>query len=119
MGPDGDNARKFLVADQDSVFASVVWQPNGQGIAYLKVTGGENSIETRDLQSTLRTVIWADLNLQDFCFLPNGRIIFSRARGFYEAADADLWGIKLDLSTGKPKAKPVQLIAWPSSTSSF
>src|SRR5437773_919316 len=66
MGPDGDNARRFLVADQDSGFTRVMWQPNGQGIAYLKITGGDNSIETRDLQSRLGTVIWADPNLQDF-----------------------------------------------------
>ena len=115
MGPDGDNARRFLVADQDSGFTRVMWQPNGQGIAYLKITGGDNSIETRDLQSRLGTVIWADPNLQDFCFLRDGRVIFSRVRGYYEATDADLWGIKLDLSTGKPRARPVQLISWPSS----
>jgi Tol biopolymer transport system component len=53
--------------------------------------------------------------LQDFCFLREGRVVFSRARGYYEAADADLWGMNLDLSTGKPREKPVQLISWPSS----
>jgi len=116
MGPDGDNARRFLVADQDSGFSRVMWQPNGQGIAYLKITRADNAIETRDLQSRLGTIIWADFNLQDFCFLRDGRIIFSRTRGYYEAADADLWEIKLDLSTGKPRAKPVQLITWPGSS---
>jgi len=112
MGPDGDNARRFLVADPDSAFARVLWQPNGQAIAYMKVTHGGSSIETRDLQSTSRTVIWADIYLVDFCFLRDDRVVFSRTRASY---DADLWEIQLDLSTGKPRAKPVQLITWPNS----
>jgi serine/threonine protein kinase len=120
MGPDGDNARRFLVADQDSGFTRVMWQPNGQAIAYLKITCCEdNSIETRDLQSRLGTVIWAEPDIKDFCFLRDGRVIFSRGRGYYEAADADLWEIKLDLSTAKPRAKPVQLITWPNSALQF
>jgi len=115
VGPDGDNARRILVADPDSGFLRVVWQPNGQGIAYLKITRGENSIETRDLKSKSGTIIWKDPYLQDFCLLRDGRIIFSRARSYFELTDADLWEIKLDLSTGKPKAKPAQLTNWPNS----
>jgi hypothetical protein len=115
MGPDGDNARRVLIAEPESGFARVLWQPSGQGIAYLKATDGDNSIETRDLQGKSRTVIWTDPNLQDFCFLRDGRVVFSQTRGSYEAADADLWQIKIDLSTGKPRAKPVQLTTWPSS----
>jgi hypothetical protein len=65
------------------------------------------SIETCDLTGRNRKVVVpsTDLWLQDYCWLADGRIVYSRQESS-GSGDANLWQISIDVRTGKPTGKP-------------
>jgi serine/threonine protein kinase len=123
MGPNGEGARRLLAADEDTFFMRVVWQPDGDRLAYLRVhvtspDHWQNSIETRTLQDAQATTILSDPQgfVQDFCYLPNGKVVYSKLRSFSDPqinSDSDLWEINSDRITGRPQGDPIRLTSWP------
>ncbi len=67
MGARGEDPHKLVVAEQDEGFAGVVWSPNGQRIAYLRLHQEPNkfqcTIEDRDLKGGRPTLILSDPKL--------------------------------------------------------
>ncbi len=109
IGPNGEDARKILEAPQEAWFGSLVWSPGGQRIAYIKYDAEAAKIETHDLSGGATKLILSDPKLQDFCWLPDGRIIYSLGRlALFVPIESNLWQIKVDSRTGEPADKPRQ-----------
>jgi serine/threonine protein kinase/Tol biopolymer transport system component len=123
MGREGDNPQKVLALGENEWLSAVHWSPNGQRLAYLRAQGTlesyqQSSIETSDLKGANRTlVVSADPNVQleGFCWLPDGRIIYSR-RESPDSPDDNLWQIGIDGQAGTPTGKPKRITQWAGSS---
>ncbi|GEM_PF-1784668 len=67
-----------------------------------------STIETCDLKGSKRTVVsherrWVD----DFCWLPDGRILYSRQEFSTASGASNLWQIGDDPQTGSPRGQPI------------
>jgi serine/threonine protein kinase len=119
-GVNGQVPKKVTEGDESTGFTQVVWSLDGSRIAYLavhQVSGAfECDLETRDLQGGPAVLVTAGGNLcknpQGFWWAPDSRLIFSRAETDPNANDSNLWEVKLDPRTGKPKADPARLTNW-------
>src|SRR6516162_982847 len=87
MDSQGSNPQKALaLGENESAYwnQSIRWSSDGQRLAYIKVRhtadGYQCSIETCDLKGARQTVVLSspDLVVRDLCWLPGGRIIYSR-----------------------------------------
>ena len=83
MGSQGDNPQKVLGLGENE-WLWLHWSPDGQRLAYIRAQRTPEryatSIETCDLKGANRTVVVSDPDLfrEDFCWLPDGRILYSR-----------------------------------------
>ena len=83
MGNHGDNPRKVFSATAAEKLYSVHWSPDGERFAYIRTQinteTSPTSLETYDLKGTSRTVVVSSpVSLEDFCWLPEGRIVYSQ-----------------------------------------
>jgi len=120
MGPNGEDPKKLLAGDENTFFGKLVWQPDGDRLAYLRVhvtslESSQNSIETRTLGDGEVTTILSDPqgNVQDFYYLPDGKIVYSKLRASVIDSDSDLWQINSDRISGRPVGHPLRLTSWP------
>jgi len=121
MDSQGSNPQKVLALGENEVLKDVKWSPDGQRLAYIKARrtaeAYQCSIETCDLKGTSRTVVLSspDLALENLCWLPDRRIIYSRqeSRG---SNDEGLWQIGINDHTGMPIGTPKHIAHWPGST---
>ena len=125
MGSQGDNAQKVFAPAENEWVSSVDWSPDGQHLAYISERCTPErclwSIETCDLKGASRRVVVSadpDLGLRDFCWLADGRIVYSReespASSWLDlgSSDENLWQIGIDTHTGAPAGKPKRLTQW-------
>src|SRR5271167_2539165 len=98
--------------------------PDGQRLAYIIMqrdpeTGVwlsrryRTSMETSDLKGVNRAVVVSDSgpSLEGFCWLPDGRMIYSRQESL-DSSDDNLWQIGIDTRTGAPTGKPTRITQW-------
>ena len=123
MGIHGDNPQKVLALEEHELLNNVHWSPDGQRLAYLKGQHTEtphsaslpvrSSIETCDLKGARRTVVvpYSNLWLSDFCWLPDGRIVYSW-RESLDSLESNLWQIEVDTHRGVPTSKPKRITQW-------
>jgi serine/threonine protein kinase len=114
MGSHGENPQKVLTLGQDESLGNVHWSSDGQRLAFIS-RGRLDSIETCDLNGANRRVFVTERDpkatLQDFCWLPDKRIIYSRT----ESDDSDssnLWQVGIDTRSGRTASKPKRLTQW-------
>ncbi len=119
MGSQGDNPQRVLALGEKEWFsdnANVFWSPDGQRLAYIRVERTpekeQTAIESCDLKGANRRVVVseADDSLVDFCWLPGGRIVYSRRETQF-SNDCNLWQIGVDHS-GMPSGKPQRITQW-------
>jgi eukaryotic-like serine/threonine-protein kinase len=117
MGSQGDNPQKVLALGENEWLYTVHWSPDGQRLAYLRFRGisdvYQTSIETCDLKGASRTVLVREAErwLVGFCWLPDGRIVYSRLESV-RSSDENLWQIGIDTHTGAPTGKPKRMTQW-------
>jgi eukaryotic-like serine/threonine-protein kinase len=109
MGIFGDNPQRILAVGAHEWLQWVHWSPDGKRLAYIKSLGSSNrpqtALETCDLRGKRVTVVVpVNLVLNDFCWLPEGRIIY--------AQDGNLWQIGIDNHAGTPTGKPKSITQW-------
>ena len=113
---DGNDQRRILAAQPGEVFNQVAWAPDGQRLAYSKVlagTGYVSAIESVSLKGGPPTRVVSSPKLQGFCWLPDGRIVYSLRQYVQLGADSDLWEVRTITQTGEPTGHPRQLTNWP------
>jgi eukaryotic-like serine/threonine-protein kinase len=124
MGSQGDNPQQVLALGGNEWLDSVHWSPDGQRLAYIRLRqrspGGARQgvvIETCDLKGANRTVIVsdADLSLDDYCWLPDGRVVYARQES-PDSNDDNLWQIGFDGQAGTPTARPKRITQWAGSS---
>ncbi|MGB7434867.1 MAG: hypothetical protein WBW49_05550, partial [Candidatus Acidiferrum sp.] len=93
------------------------WAPNGQRLAYSKGLAGTgiyvSAIESVGLKGGPPTRIVSSPKLQGFCWLPDGRIVYSLRQSVMTGADSNLWEVRTNTQTGEPTGDPRQLTNWP------
>ena len=117
MGSQGDNPQRVLALGENQWFDTVHWAPDGQRLAYVRwrrtLEGYKTSVDTCDLKGANRTVIVSDPDvwLRDFCWAPDGRIVYSRQES-PGSDDDNLWQIGIDAHAGTPSDKPKRITQW-------
>jgi serine/threonine protein kinase len=117
IGSQGDNPQKVLALGENEWLYSVHWTTDGQRLAYIKghrtLERVQASLETSDLNGANRTVVvWdPDLWLGDFCWFPDGRIVYSREEPS-GSSDYNLWQVGIDNHRGAPTGKPKRITQW-------
>jgi len=117
MGSQGDNLQRVLALGENEWLGSVHWSPDGHRLAYAKWQRTperyKTSIETCDLKGATRTVVVSEQEvwLHDFCWLPDGRIVYSRQESTF-SDDDNLWQIGIDSQAGTPTDKPKRITQW-------
>ncbi len=118
MGSHGESPRKLLTAGDQSGFTGIAWSPVGNRIAYgnMHQQGDATtvSVESCDLNGVNKTIILSDDKLEEFAWVPPGRLIYSRnVEGYSTDYTADnLWDLKVDVRTGTPQGKARRLTDW-------
>ena len=116
MGDKGEKPRKLVAAPVGEGFDRVRWSPDGQRIAYMKSysQGGKagDAVESLALTGGAPTRILYDPRLQDFCWLPDGRLLYSLGQEIVLGSESNLWAIKTDIRTGKPNGEPGRITNW-------
>ena len=114
---DGNDQRRILAAQPGEDFNEVAWAPNGQRLAYSKGLAGTgiyvSAIESVSLKGGPPTRILSSPKLQGFCWLPDGRIVYSLRQSVMTGADSNLWEVRTITQTGEPTGDPRQLTNWP------
>ncbi len=114
---DGDDQRRIMTAQHGEYFNEVTWAPNGQRLAYSKGLAGTgiyvSAIETVSLKGGPPTRILSSAKLQGFCWLADGRIVYSLRQSVMTGADSNLWEVRTITQTGEPTGDPRQLTNWP------
>ena len=116
----GQNPRIIADEKEGAGFSQLVWSPDGNRIAYLKIDANferfECSIENRDLQggTPVRVLTSEKLcqNPQGFWWARDGRFIFSLAESGPNSNDSNLWQVRLDSRTGQPHDQPSRITNW-------
>jgi serine/threonine protein kinase len=116
MRPDGGEPHKIYDAEPNTSISQVMWSPNGQRIAYLKVdnAGTVGLIESRDLSGRAPAEILRaspTSPLIGFLWLPDGKIAYSLAKD-RSLNTCDHWQMGVDSSTGQPIERPKQMANW-------
>ena len=117
MGSQGDKPLKILAVAEDERLDAVHWSPDGQRLAFIRYwhrsDRSQYTIETCDLNGARRTmVVSADLFLNDFAWLRDGRIVYARQDSL-DTGDVNLWQIGIDNHAGTPAGKPKRITQWP------
>lgn len=114
---DGANQRHIMTAQHGEYFHQVTWSPDGQRLAYSKALAGAgiyvSAIESVSLKGGPPTRILSSTKLQGFCWLPDGRIVYSLRQSVMVGADSNLWEVRTITQTGEPAGEPRQLTNWP------
>jgi serine/threonine protein kinase/Tol biopolymer transport system component len=116
MGSQGDSPQRVLALGQNERLVSAGRSPDGRRLAYIRVERSpekqQSSIETCDLKGADRTVVVseADRNFEDLCWLPDGRIVYSRQE-VAQSPDDNVWQIGID-RRGLPTGQPRRVTQW-------
>jgi eukaryotic-like serine/threonine-protein kinase len=113
MRENGEDARRLATADDGYSFERIDWSPDGQSIAGIKKNRGygDVAIEKIDLQGGHVTTILSDSRMRDFCWVPDGRMIYGRLENSDETTE-NIWEVRLDPSTSHASQEPRRLTQW-------
>lgn len=113
MGMNGEDANRLAVAEKGYSFEQLAWSPDGQSLADMKSNRGYDQvvIEKRDLKGSGVATIMSDPRLRGFCWVPDGRIVYSRLENSEEPT-ANIWEVETDPFTSRASGEPRRLTNW-------
>jgi len=116
MNADGGQAKVLIKREDGYHLFAPSWFPNGNRIAYgkFRITNGETTLalESRDFKGGDPVVLLSNSRLTDFTWGQNGRLIYSVRELPPNQYDSNLWELRYDSDTGKPKGTPRRLTDW-------
>ena len=120
MGPDGTGAHRVVLVDPRDEVSNFGWAPTGRRFGYTitrRLRDGKEDIriESQDIEGKQQpTVIVSNPELAggDFCWLPDGRFMYSLPEPPPNAGDFNLWAIRVDPQSGEPHGEPEKLTNW-------
>jgi Tol biopolymer transport system component len=117
MNADGSQARSFFKPAEGYQVFQPMWFPDGRRLLYYKFhqeNGKANIVaESRDLKGGDPVVLLSNPDIQSSTWAQPGRMILSIAEPAPNQRDSNLWEIRYDLDTGKPKGAMRRLTDWP------
>ena len=113
MGANGEDASRIVPGVKGYSVGRVAWSPDGNRVATLRTHRGHDEalIESWELRGGSAGVILSDPRLRNFCWAPDGHILFARLETPTEAS-ANIWEIDIDPSTMRPSREPRRLTNW-------
>ena len=122
MGPDGDGARKFMDAGENSqIFGPVQNSAGGHIVLYGQHDASGDTLLARDLRGGSPVTVLSNAEMKqipgDFAWLPDGRFIYSAfdstsPEWLPGRAACSFWTLPLDVRTGKRVGEPHRLTGW-------
>jgi dipeptidyl aminopeptidase/acylaminoacyl peptidase len=114
MGNNGENPSCLLAAEKGASFGHLEFSPDGRRLIYTKSREGSDvsAIEAFDLKNGYTTTVFTAPDLGDFCWTPDGRIIYDRPEATPNQSYRNFWEIKTDPKTGKAIGNPFRLTNW-------
>ncbi|ABF42369.1 WD40-like beta Propeller [Candidatus Koribacter versatilis Ellin345] len=116
MNSDGSQAHDFLKPEGGYRLFGPTWISNGKRILYVRqhssLEGPTGALESRDLNAGDPQVLLSDLRVTFATYEQPGRIIFSMSEAPPRQYERNLYELRYNVDTGKPKGKPQQLTNW-------
>ncbi|HMK21809.1 MAG TPA: hypothetical protein VK466_05710 [Terriglobales bacterium] len=116
MKADGSEARTLVKAERGVYLFTPTWFQSGKRIAYAKfhVSNGHPmlELETRDVQGANPVNLLSNPRLTDFLLVGDQRVIFSVREPPPNHYDSNLWELRFDGNSGRPKGTPRRLTDW-------
>ena len=116
MSADGGQAKVLIKPDEGYHLFAPTWFPNANRIVYVKyrVANGQTTLalESRDLKGGDPVVLLSNPRLTDFTWGQSGRLLYSVRELPPNQYDSNLWEMRYDEDTGKPKGTPRRLTDW-------
>ena len=116
MAVDGSQARPVIKADLDVKLYAPTWFANGRRLAYAKVrTANESTglvLESCNLQGGDPVVLIENKKITDFTMKQPGRIVYAQSESPPNRYDSNLWDLRYDVESGRPRGTPRKLTDW-------
>ncbi|MGB8987363.1 MAG: hypothetical protein WCC37_12235, partial [Candidatus Sulfotelmatobacter sp.] len=116
MDADGGNAKEWMKHEAGMHIFFPTWLANDKRIAYARLwnANGEAKVvlESRNAQGTDPVIVLSNPRLSDQSWGQNGRLIYSLREPPPNQYDSNLWELRFDPETGKPKGNPRRLTDW-------
>ena len=115
MNADGSQARLLVKADPGVHLFRPTWFENGKRIAYVAFRESSGppilELQSRDLQGGTPVNLFSNANLIGF-LLDGERVVYSVREPPPNQYDSNLWEMRFDANSGKPKGDPRRLTDW-------
>jgi Tol biopolymer transport system component len=116
MNADGGQAKLLIKTEEGYHLFAPTWFPNDKRILYAKyrATNGAVSLvlESRDLNGGDPVALLSNPQLTDFSWGQSGRLLYSVREQPPNQYDSNLWELRFDEESGKPKGTPRRLTDW-------
>jgi Tol biopolymer transport system component len=114
MGNNGENPSRLLAAEKGTSFGHLEFSPDRRRLVYGKYREGSDmaAMEAYDLKNGRTTTVFTARDLGNFCWTPDGRIIYDQPEAPPNQSYRNLWEIKTDPKTGEAIGSPQRLTNW-------
>jgi Tol biopolymer transport system component len=116
MSADGGQAKLLIKHEPGYHVFDPTWFTSGKRILYgkFRINDGQITLdlESRDLQGGSPTILLSNPRLSDFSWGQKGRLIYAVREPPPNQGDSNLWTLRYDEETGRPKGVPRRLTDW-------
>ncbi len=117
MGPNGENARKLVSNDGETLYACVQWSPGGKLLAYIALHTNAKpqakNIEAFQWDGGASHVLMRDFDGFEFRWLRDGHFLYQKLEPAPNERDSNLWSVAVNPESGKTIGSPRQVTKVP------
>lgn len=113
MGSNGEEAHRVAGPESGTSFRHVDWTPDGRRVAWIKFRGNENpALESCDPGGGSAVAVFSDARLRLSRWMPGNRIILSMVEFPPNDGSHNLWELRIDPRSHRPRARPRRITNW-------